>query len=369
MGIPYENALQIIAEKISAKTTIFNIPIQNAVKHICAQDVYATSMMPEKPIALKDGYGVSYIDSMGNYMIDPTKSPELSTGDIIPQGILAVVPFEDNDPGNFKIKIGENIKEAGEDIVQGELLLAKGEYIYAYNITSLVSQGIKTIDVFERPKISILSVGDNIRSIDEELGDGDVYNTNALSLAARILELGAHIHVTQAIGSDKEIIYKTLENISKNCDFIITTGAMSHKDPMHSLLKSKNFATLFHKVNIAPAGPSALSHFHETPILHLPGLPLSALLGFELLGVPLLRQIKNEKAYKRTSIHVKNETSFTCKEFCTSAIPGYFNGLTFKSAQSFGAGMLNVLTHCNGYVLTQDKDSIKSEEIVEFFPF
>ncbi|MDA7847960.1 molybdopterin molybdotransferase MoeA [Sulfurospirillum sp.] len=353
--INYEEALSIITNKLSIVSHTRDIPLLDSVKHVCAKNVYAMTSLPTHPIALKDGF--AFLDD---------ESYEVSTGDILKYGTLAVVPYEEsisNPPYMY------NIKKAGEDIQKNELLISSGELITAYGITSLASQGIKTIKVFKKPKISILSIGDNLCPVQKEIKKGEVYNSNALSLGARILEVGAKVSKVWQVKNDKEAIKEHLDELKKHSDFIITTGAMSRYDAMSQVIYEDEFNILFHKVQIAPASPTAFSVYKETPILHLTGLPLSSLLGFELLGVPAIKIIKNESIGKIKSLHAKNEKEFTCKENCTSAIPGFFDGESFKSAPTFKAGMLNVLSKCNGYALIKDKTIIKDGDLIEFFSF
>jgi molybdopterin molybdotransferase len=357
LSINYKDALDIITSKISVISHTKEIPILDSVKHICAQDIYAIEDLPKYPISLKDGFGIL-----------ENERYEVSTGDILREGTIGVVPLEEIHLKKTVIK-NQNIKEAAEDIKENELLLSRGDFIRAHSITSLVSQGFKSIRVFESPRVSILSIGDNLCPVEEDAKKCEVYNSNAVSLAARVLEIGANIHhIKQCKNSIKDIIY-TLNNLTKQSDFIITTGAMSMHDAMSKAIYFESFDILFHKVKIAPATPSALTYLNDTPMLHLPGLPLSAMLGFEILGVPTLKVIKNENLRSSKSIFVKNKDTFKCKESCTNAIPGHFDGQTFKSAISFGAGMLNVLAKCNGYALIDNKTNIKKDELVEFLFF
>lgn len=327
----------------------------DSVKHICAENIYATNSLPTHAIALKDGY--AYLDSE-NY--------EVSTGDILKEGTSFVIPYEetfDNPPYMY------NIKDKGEDIQENELLLKRGELITAYSITSLASQGIKMLKVFQKPKVGILSIGDNLCPVQKKIKKGEVYNSNALSLGARILEIGAKVSKVWQVKNEKAAIKEQLKELKKHSDFIITTGAMSKYDAMSQLIYEDDFHILFHKVQIAPASPTAFTVFDSTPLLHLTGLPLSSLLGFELLGVPSIKIIKNQSIDERKSLHVKNKKEFTCRDNCTSAIPGFFDGISFKSAPSFGAGMLNVLAKCNGYALISNRKIVQKDELVEFFTF
>lgn len=354
--ISYEEALEIITKHVPTTLETKFVPLFSAVKHIAAQDIHALSSLPLNDVSLKDGYALT---KEGRF--------EVSTGDSLPEGTLAVIPFEEEIPTN--IELGYNIKKAGEDIQQAETLLQKGEYINANNITPLASQGIQKIKVYKKPRVSILSIGDNLCPIQKEKDDEEIYNSNALTFASRILEIGASIHKIWLTQNNPQRIKECLEELSVYSDLIFTTGAMSHHDAMSNVLYDKEFKILFHKVQLSPASPSALSFYNKTPVLSLPGLPLSSLLGFEALGIPLLKVIKNENLHSRTSLHVNNAQEFPCKDACTSVIPGYFDGTSFLSAPSFKAGMLNVLSKCNGYVLIKNKTIIKKGERIEFFPF
>lgn len=354
--ISYEQALKIITTQIPSNNTTKFLPIFSSVKHISAQNIHALTSLPLSNLSLKDGFALT-----------PKGSYEVSTGDNLKEGTICVIPFEERIPQ--ELPIGYNIKNAGEDIQQAEMLLRKGEYINAHNITPLASQGIQKVKVYTKPRVSILSIGDNLCPIQKEKDDNEIYNSNALTFASRILEIGANIHKIWLTQNKAERIVECIEELSQYSDLIFTTGAMSHHDAMSKLIYGKRFEILFHKVQLSPASPSALSIYNKTPVLSLPGLPLSSLLGFEALGVPLLKTVKNENLHSRKNLLVSNAQEFTCKDSCTSVIPGYFDGISFLSAPSFKAGMLNVLSRCNGYALIQNKEVIEKGEKIKFFPF
>lgn len=353
----YEEALQIINKKIIPIESTKEVPLLKSTKHICAQTIKAIISIPPTNIALKDGYAYTNNSKF-----------EVSTGDNLNDDVKFVIPFEEDGYKKTPPKFS-NIKQKAEDIKKDEILIKKGDFIHAYTITALAAEGFSKIKVYNRPKVSILSIGDNLCPIQKKIKQGEVYNSNALSLAARILENGGSINKVWQSANSFEDIEKCLKELAKSSDFIITTGAMSIKDAMSKMIYKDDFKLLFHKIQIAPASPSALTYFESIPVLHLPGLPLSSLLGFELLGVPILKTLKHEKNTQRKSILTKNKDEFFTKENCVSAIPGYFNGKNFKSAPTFGAGMLNTLSKCNGFVLIKNRKTIKKNDIVEFFTF
>jgi molybdopterin molybdotransferase len=179
--ISYEKALQIITKRVIPIKSTKVVPLLKATKHISAQTIEAKTSIPPSNISLKDGYAYSKTDKF-----------EVFTGDSLSDDIEFVIPFEDDENLSSLPKF-YNIKLKAEDIKKGEVLVEKGEFIHAYAITALAAQGFNKIEVYNRPKVSILSIGDNLCPIQKEIKSGEVYNSNALSLAARILENGASI--------------------------------------------------------------------------------------------------------------------------------------------------------------------------------
>jgi len=380
MPILYQEALQIIQTSILSIKYVQTLPLLKALHRISSTDVYAKFALPKHAMSLKEGYAIAFDHTTPQHRYRVTQKDEhiiageairVSTGDFIPEGISAVIAEEDTIYNETTQTIecttiphaSQHIKHQGEDITQGELLLPKFAPIGAYKITALSSQGIHRIKVLKKPVVSILSIG-------EALASGLIANSNAMSLAARIVELGGKIHEIITCSEVHTTILEHLHHLTKNSDLIITTGALSSNDAMRYLLNNnRTLKPLFHEVFIAPAKPSALTLLGDTPILHLPGLPLSCMLGFEMLGVPLLRQLQHHSCILPDFVTCINQKRFTCKANCMSAIPGYSDGRGFIHAPFYEAGRLNILSQCNGYTLSENKEVIEEGEEIAFFFF
>ncbi|WP_263832290.1 molybdopterin-binding protein [Sulfurospirillum oryzae] len=377
MLISYQEALHIIQTQIKPLHGKQTLPLLKAINRIASSNVYAKFALPKHPMSLKEGYGIAFSPETNVYTLlkPPYPSPipmgfgvKLSTGQSIPRGITAVIAEEDallehseRIKTTLHVTLEQHIKKEGEDITKGELILQQFERISAQKITALSSQGISKVIALQKPIISILSIGN-------QLSTGEIYNSNAMSLAARIIEMGAKIEAIEICEEDETKILERLRVLCQKADCIITTGAMSKHDAMCQLLETK-MTPLFHHVRIAPAKPSALTFFENKPILHLTGLPLSCMLGFEMLGVPLIRQLQQQRRIIPDFMTCINQKRITCKNNCMSAIPGYSDGRNFVSAPYYEAGRLNILSQCNGYTLIENKESIEEGEEIPFFYF
>ena len=378
MPISYQEALHSIQTQIQPLHVNQTLPLLKAINRISSSDVYAKFALPKYPMSLKEGYGIAFDPSIQNYtLLDmpyPASIPlgfgvRLSTGESIPKGADTIIAEEDvlsEENGTIKIPLhvnqAQHIKKEGEDIAKGELLLKKYERISAQKITALSSQGISTVKAVQKITISLLSIG-------SQLASGEIHNSNAMSLAARVIELGGKVGEIIICEEDETKILEALQTLVRKADCVITTGALSRHDAMRRLLETQKVIPLFHQVRIAPAKPSALTLFEGKPILHLPGLPLGCMLGFEMLGVPLFRHLGHQRCIIPDFITCINQKNITCKEYCMSAIPGYSDGRNFVSAPYYEAGRLNILSQCNGYTLVEDKEKIEEGEEIPFFYF
>ena len=377
MLISYQEALKIIQTSIRPLTQTQTLPLLKALHRIASNAVHAKFALPATPMSLKEGYGLKHdLGTMTYPLSHPTlhaatpMAVRLSTGDQIPLDVQAVIPEEDVrlDPKTGVITLneiplkGQHIKQKGEDIAKGEVLLHPFEKIGAYKITALSSQGIQRVRVIKKPSVSILSIGD-------ALAEGEIANSNAMSLAARIVEQGGKIHAILTCKEHTQTILHHLQTLAPHSDILITTGALSRNDAMRMILNHHVLQTLFDQVRLSPAKPSALSLFEGKPILHLPGLPLACMLGFEMLGTPLLRHLLHAACILPDFMTCINQKKFTCKKNCMNAIPGYSDGKSFVHAPYYEAGRLNILSRCNGYTLIEDKEVIEEGEEIAFFYF
>jgi len=372
MPLSYHDVLELINTTLTPLETSESLPLLNALNRIATEPIYASFELPKTAISLRDGYAFSLKDAP---IVDLSLCTRVSTGDALPMHIDAIIGYEEACVEQNALHVGAeiakgwHIKKKGEDIANEECLVHAFEPLSAYKLTALAAQGIVKIDVLKKPRIAILSIGSGLTSLGEPLVENAIYNSNAISLSARVMDLGCEVCTIQTLGDNEALILRTLNELQHFTDLIITTGALSHDDGIAHMLRNGSLESVFNEVAITPAKPSALSRLGETFILHLPGLPLGSLLGFELLGVPLLRALQRQSTLLPQSYHHINATAFTCKQCCVSAIPGLSDGKTFTCAPHYEAGRLNALSQCNGYVRIENKEAVLKGESVQFIPF
>lgn len=372
MPLAYYDVLALFQTAITPLQTRETLPLLNALNRIVTEPIYASFELPKAAISLRDGYAFSLKDAP---IVNLSLCTRVCTGDALPENIDAIIGYEEARIVENTLHVGAeiskgwHIKKKGEDISDEECLVHAFEPLSAYKLTALAAQGIIKVDVLKKPRVAIVSIGSGLTSLGEPLVENALYNSNAISLSARVMDLGCEVCTIQTLGEHEALILQTLNELHHFTDLIITTGALSHGDSIAHMLDTGLLESVFNEVAITPAKPSALSRLGETFILHLPGLPLGSLLGFELLGVPLIRALQNQSTLLPRSYHHINATAFTCKHRCVSAIPGLSDGKTFTCAPHYEAGRLNALSQCNGYVRIENKEAVLQGESVSFIPF
>ena len=287
------------------------------------------------------------------------QSARIMTGAPIPEGSNAVVPFEDTDELSstssdlIGIKIDvenfENIRKKGEDISKGDLIIKKGVEITPAVVGVLASIGVSTIDVFRRPKIGILSTGNELIEPDQSIKDGKIYNSNTFIISSLTKSFGAN-PVTQAHSLDTiEDLEKKLNNF-EDVDLIVTSAGVSKGD--YDVVKdvlSKNGDMNFWSVNMRPAKPLAFGKINikskSIPLLGLPGNPVSAMIAFEKFGRyaidkmmgkkikhrPIIKAVLQENIYnddgRRLYARVKVEKSNISSEIIATPLKNQSSGV------------------------------------------
>jgi molybdopterin molybdotransferase len=208
----FEDARQIILSSV-APLGAERVYLLESLGRITAEDVVAPWNMPRYNNSAMDGYAVRTIDCqqanplrITDYVpaggaatkpVDPGCAIKIMTGAPVPADCDAVVPFEDSEETNGEVRIkhlvipNQHIRFTGEDVRCGETFLPSGELIRPPEINMLASFGNALVSVYRKPRVAILSTGDELVEIGAPLATGQIINSNALSLAASVMEIGA----------------------------------------------------------------------------------------------------------------------------------------------------------------------------------
>ncbi|MBE3587439.1 MAG: molybdopterin molybdotransferase MoeA [Thermoanaerobacteraceae bacterium] len=231
--------------------------------------------------------------------VEPGTAMRIMTGAPIPPGADTVVRLEDSRESNGWVEIfvslppGSNVVPAGEDIREGELVLKPGTLLKAPETGVLAALGVPLVKVFKKPRVAILSTGDELAGLEEELTPGKIRNSNLYTLAALIREAGG---IPVMLGNVPDRLEETVMKIGEGlqgADLVLTTGGASVGD--HDLIREAMIRAgarlLFWKVKMKPGMPVVAGEAEHKLILGLSGNPAAALISFEVLVRPLLKKM------------------------------------------------------------------------------
>lgn len=314
------------------------IPLRAALGRVCAEDILATVTMPPWSNSSMDGYAVRSADitpvmkgepvtlrvvatiAAGEFAPKALKRGQamrIMTGAPVPGGADSVIRKEDTDGGSEKVEIRDardvwkNIRPAGEDYQRGDLLAKRGTPIRPALIGVLASTGVAAVQAFRRPRVAIISSGNELVEIgdfDEVVAARRIVSTNSYTLDA-LTRVAGGIPVDLGIAADtRASLRKKLEQASDS-DLILTTAGVSVGDLDHT---RDVFAALggkqrFWKVKMRPGAPLAFGTLNDVPWLGLSGNPVSAMVSFELFVRPALRKMQGYTGLFRRTVTVTLE--------------------------------------------------------------
>jgi molybdopterin molybdotransferase len=303
------------------------VPTVTARGRVLAEDLYSEVDLPHFHRAAMDGYAVKAKDTfgasaslpaylklagaieMGKEATQPLAVSEairISTGGMMPPGSDAVVMVEHADEvaGELvEIHRGvspwQNVIQVGDDIRKGDLVFKSGRRLRAHDLGALTGVGISSVPVFKRPRVGLVSTGDEIVEAHVTPLPGQVRNINQHSLAGLIEECGAELKDWGVIRDDRQQLAAAIGGALEWSDVVLISGgsSMGAKDiALETILSFPESEFIFHGISISPGKPTILARACGKPILGLPGYPVSALVIFDLFGAALIRRLGGEAA-------------------------------------------------------------------------
>lgn len=314
----FEDARRIILENI-VPLGVERVELLEAQGRVLAEDLAAPWNMPFCDNSAMDGYAVrtadcaslpvalkitGYIPAGGDMTgaVEPGCAIRIMTGAPIPPGCDAIVPVEESDGGlhivsiNSPVELRQHIRFAGEDVRCGETIIPAGALIRPQEISMLASFAKVFVPVYRRAKVAILSTGDELIELGEPLAEGKIVNSNALSLAAAVKEIGA-VPMILGIARDNHESHRDKMIEGLKADALITSAGVStgDRDLVRKVLDELCVEQIFWRVNIKPGGPTAFGLHQGKPVFSLPGNPVSTMVTFEEFVRPALLKMMGHK--------------------------------------------------------------------------
>ncbi|MEM4958522.1 MAG: molybdopterin biosynthesis protein [Nanopusillaceae archaeon] len=297
------------------------VGLGEALWRVLAEDVVASVDVPPFDRSEVDGYAVISSDVIGAEEDSPVRlrvigrsrigSPflsevgygdavEVDTGAAIPRGADAVVMVEycrgvgDEVYIYRSVSPGENIAFTGSDIMRGELILSRGCMLTPKEISLLAATGLKSLQVFKKPRVGLLSIGSELRSPGEMLRYGEVYDVNTYSISALLNEIHIVPKVYGIVSDEYDPLFKVLSKALEENDVVITSGGTSAgiTDITYRVINDLGSpGVVVHGIRVRPGKPTVIGVVNSKLIIGLPGFPLSAVMIFNLIVKPLLLKI------------------------------------------------------------------------------
>ncbi|MFK7999037.1 MAG: gephyrin-like molybdotransferase Glp [Polyangiales bacterium] len=318
-----QEALGLILEQIRPLNNAETVSIHHALGRTLAAPLHAAMAHPPFAQSAMDGWSVHSDDVFGASPENPVRLPivgesraggvligpqakgtavRIFTGAPLPEGADAVVIQEDASIDGSDVSLrfasprAHHVRAEGASRNPGALLVEHGTRVDAGVLSAFASEGLEELQVVRRPKVVVISTGDEVHPLGSPLPPGRVFNSNGIMLRALAEEAGAHCVALHCGDSVDEMV--ALLGTLDDADLILTCGGASvgdHDLVRASLVKS-GVKDVFWKVAVKPGKPVAFGLLNGRPVLSLPGNPVSAFVTFHLFASPAIRQMLGARA-------------------------------------------------------------------------
>ena len=306
-----EEALDAILADVRV-TAVESIPLDRCAGRVPANfTIAAEGDVPPFDNSAMDGFAVRAADAPDQLRVvgevaagsaslprvGPGEAVRIMTGAPMPPGADAVVPIEDARESGERVEVpatarGTYVRTAGHDTRAGEVVELAAEPLGPAGVAVLVSLGLGSVEVRRRPRVAILSTGDELRESGAELAPGQIHDANGPSLAAAVEEAGGEAVLLPRVGDDPDRIEEQVRAAVSDADLLVVSGGVSvgRHDHVRTVIERLGQLDLW-RIRVQPGKPLAFGAVDGLPILGLPGNPVSALVTFELFARPLMRRM------------------------------------------------------------------------------
>jgi molybdopterin molybdotransferase len=393
--VDHDDAVRLVLEN-TPRLPVAHVPLTESRGLALAEDLRAKFDSPPFDNSAVDGYAVRSADAAEagrNFRVvdeapagrPATKSVgegeaiKIFTGGVIPDGADAVVMVE-NTSGwgeEFELKKaaepGQNLRESGADVREGELILRAGAEVGAPEIALAATQGYGKLPVLRRPKVVVLSTGTElVEPGSRELSPGEIFDSNSFALLAQAEEAGADARRVAALSDDEGVMRAAMEEALSTADVVVTSGGVSvgEKDLVKGTLLDLGVEQIFWGIKLKPGKPVFFGAREDVRFFGLPGNPVSAMVCFELFVRPALMRMTGREDKHRPRIEVyfgdDVENRFGRMHAMRVTLERTQKGWRAESVGAQGSGLVSSLTKADALALIgPESQGVKAGEPVE----
>jgi molybdopterin molybdotransferase len=311
--------------------------------------------------------------------LEPGATLRIMTGAPLPEGADAVVPVEWTDGGVTSVRIsgppvrGQYVRPIGDDVSAGERVLTSGTRLAARHLALLAAVGYDQVRVVPRPRVVVLPSGSELVPPGKPLGPGQIHDSNSYGLIAAARAAGADAEHGGLVDDEASSVSTLLSAAAGRADLLITTGgvSMGAYDTVKEVLSGTG-TVWFGKVAMQPGSPQGLGTYRGTPIITLPGNPVSAMVSFEVFVRPMLQHLAGagvDRTWHRVVV-AEGWRSPAGKRQFTRVVHASENGrTTVRPIGGQGSHLVADLAHANGLVaVPEDVTSVEPGTELEMLP-
>jgi molybdopterin molybdotransferase len=383
-------------------------PLDAALDRLLSEDIVAQEDLPEGSRSTVDGFAVRAEDTFGasdsipaflevaeavsmgtmpDFEIHAGQAAPIPTGGFLPRGADAVVMVEyTNLVGTNSIEVSKpvtakaNVLEKGEDARSGDTLLSRGKKLRSQELGFLAALGVSEVAAYKKPRVAILSTGDELVPIGTKPRLGQVRDANSYSIAALARSFGAEPFVPEIIPDNADLLNTAIINGLAQSDVVVLSGGSSvgARDLMVDVVSSlPGVEMLAHGVSIRPGKPVLLASQNGKPIIGLPGHPVSALVVAMVFLAPFLQYLQGGKMEKgplgnriKAVLAASFHSTIGLEEYVRVRIEEIEEG-SYRVHPIFGkSGMLSTMVKANGILqVPMNVEGLSKGDVVQVVQF
>ena len=399
--LPPGEAMRRIRAHVRPVATTGTVAVIDALGRVAARDVVSPMDVPGHTNSAMDGYacagnslpddaprwyevpGTAYAGNPFAGPVGPSQAVRIMTGAVMPAGTDTVVMQEHVDVDGNRVRIppgakaGQHVRQAGEDIATGAVVVPRGRRVMPAEMGLLASLGIAEVEVYRTPRVAYLSTGDEIRPPGAVFEPGLVYDSNRFTLHGMLGRLGVEVIDLGIVPDRRDAVLEAFRDASARADVVLSSGGAStgEADYVKEVL-SELGQVGFWRIAIRPGRPLAFGFLGDSMFFGLPGNPVAVMVTFYQFVAPAIRAASGEiDSRPLPAVEARCATRLRKKpgrvEYYRAILErDEFGALVVRSTGKSGSGLLHTMSDANCFiVLPEEGVTVEPGATVEVQPF
>lgn len=383
--ISVEQALGLVLQSVATLESVER-PLLECLDSVLAEDVSADMDIPPFDNSAMDGYALIAADTASATQESPItlkviadlpagyppppavrsgEAVRIMTGAPMPRGTDAVARIEDVEGGGDTVRVsrpllpGQDLRQRGEDVRTGDLVLTAGMVVRPGEIGMLATLGRKRAKVIRAPRVAVLTTGDELVDPEEPVTPGKIRNSNLYSISAQVRACGGEPVMLGVARDTVGQLEAKIQEGAAGADMLITSGGVSVGD--YDVVKKvlgEMGEILFWKVRMRPGSPVTFGRLRGKPMFGLPGNPTASMVAFEQFARPAILKMAGRNRFRRREVEATLQEPVRgrpgVRQFVRSMATEGPNGWTVRLSGPQGSGMLRTMVHSNALLVVPE---------------